>query len=165
MQAYHFPTLCFNFSLNPPVASQHPPLCFATSPLTKGGKPPQITTHHSSSLRRPKACGNPQTTIFLFIHRKEKEFTIIYQIKELIFNEILIFNFQFSIFFSTPLLLRNILLRNIPPYKGRQTPTNHYSPLFVIAKAKGLWQSINHYFFIHSQKRKKKSLLFNKPKN
>ena len=26
---------------------------------------------------------------------------------------------------------------------------------FVIAKAEGLWQSINHYFFIHSQKNKR----------
>ena len=26
---------------------------------------------------------------------------------------------------------------------------------FVIAKAKGLWQSINHHYFIHSQKRKR----------
>ena len=84
MQSYHFPTLCFNFQF-----FSQPPCCFATSPLTKGGKKkrtllffpykgrqaPQTTTHYSSSLRRPKACGNPQTTIFLFIHRKEKEFT------------------------------------------------------------------------------------------
>ena len=158
-----------------------PPCCFATSPLTKGGKPPQITAHCSSSLlgvkrrsnpqplmvntkiekkkfinriimsyteiatsckqlsqwrvceyhplppsslrakrsnpqpqkvnaktknkknslflypfviaRLRRSRGNPQTTIFLFIHRKEKEIIIIYQIKELILNKILIFNF------------------------------------------------------------------------
>ena len=34
MQAYHFPTLCFNFQF-----LSQPPCCFATSPLTKGGKP------------------------------------------------------------------------------------------------------------------------------
>ena len=38
MQAYHFPTLCFNFQF-----LSQPPCCFATSPLTKGGKPPQTT--------------------------------------------------------------------------------------------------------------------------
>ena len=45
MQAYHFPTLCFNFQFlifNFQFLSQ-PPCCFATSPLTKGGKPPQTT--------------------------------------------------------------------------------------------------------------------------
>ena len=31
-------------------------------------------------------------------NKKEKEFTVFYQVKKLIFNEILIFNFQFSIF-------------------------------------------------------------------
>ena len=31
--------------------------------------------NQNSSLRRPKACGNLQTTSSLFIHRKIKEFT------------------------------------------------------------------------------------------
>ena len=38
MQAYHFSTLCFKFQF-----LSQPPCCFATSPLTKGGKPTQAT--------------------------------------------------------------------------------------------------------------------------
>ncbi len=86
--------------------------------------------------------------------KKKKEFTIIYQVKELIFNfqfsisyvlifnfqfsisYVLIFNFQFSISLSTPLLLRNL-----PPYKGRQALTNHYSLPFVIARSETTKQS------------------------
>ena len=57
---------------------------------------PPLAPFVIARLRRSR--GNPQTTIFLFIHRKEKEITIIYQIKELILNKILIFNFDLTLF-------------------------------------------------------------------
>ena len=76
---------------------------------------PRTTT--PSSLRGARRQSNPQTHPPLrhceqseAIHKpqkvntknkKEKEITIIYQIKELIFNEILIFNFQFSISYAS----------------------------------------------------------------
>ena len=65
---------------------------------------------------------------FYSFTEKKKEITIIYQIKELIFN------FQFL---SQPPLL----LRNFPPYKGRQAPINHYSLPFVIARGETTKQS------------------------
>ena len=65
---------------------------------------------------------NPQTTIFLFIHRKEKEITIIYQIKELIFNfQFLIFNF----FLNPPVASQH------PPLQREASP---HKPLVVNTK-------------------------------
>ena len=46
-----------------------------------------------SSLRGARRRSNPQTTKPSSKNIKEKEITIIYQVKELIFNKILIFNF------------------------------------------------------------------------
>ena len=40
--------------------------------------------------------------------QKRKEITIIYQVKELIFNEILIFNFQFSISYGLPRVAKQL---------------------------------------------------------
>ena len=81
-QAYHFPALCFNFHFLSQL-----PCCFATSPLTKGGKPLQITTHCSSSLRDfVEVVAIHKPLFFYSFAEKKKEITIIYQVKELIFN-------------------------------------------------------------------------------
>ena len=79
-----------------PVAI-HKPLIFYHSQKRKRNHRPLPP----SSLRdfvEVVAIHKPQTTTK---NRKEKEFTIIYQIKELIFNEILIFNFQFLISYAS----------------------------------------------------------------
>ena len=57
MQAYHFPTLCFNFQffLNPPVASQHPPLQREANPHK-----PLLTALCHCEGRRPVAIHKAQ---------------------------------------------------------------------------------------------------------
>ena len=52
-------------------------------------------------IARSKTTKQSITTNNKHKNQKEKEFIIIYQAKELIFNEILIFNFQFSIFYAS----------------------------------------------------------------
>ena len=95
MQAYHFP-LCvsiFNFSLNPLVASQHPPLQREANPHKS-----LLTALRHCEEQGDEAIHKPQKVNTK--NKKEKEFIIIYQLKELILNEILIFNFQFSISYT-----------------------------------------------------------------
>ena len=41
-------------------------------------------------------------------NKKEKEFPAFYQVKKLIFNEILIFNFQFSISYGLPRVAKQL---------------------------------------------------------
>ena len=98
---YEFSIFNFQFS----IFSQ-PPCCFATSPLTKGGKPPQATTHCSSSLR--------DFIEVVAIHKPQKT--------------------------------------NAKTEKKKKSLS--FTP-FVIAKAEGLWQSINHKKLMQKQKRKK----------
>ena len=102
MQAYHFP-LCvsiFNFSLNPLVASQHPPLQREANPHKS-----LLTALRHCEEQGDEAIHKPQKVNTK--NKKEKEFTVFYQVKKLIFNVILIFNFQFSISYRLPRVASN----------------------------------------------------------
>ena len=144
---------------------------------------------------------------FYSLTEKKKEFTIIHQIKKLIFNKILIFNFQFwsslrsfrtswddklkwlckhiifplcASIFNFNFLWIATSCKQLSQWQAKNNeiatafskPRNdgvgvlslvffvivskksNYSPLFFVIANK-VKQSINHYFFIHSQKRKR----------
>ena len=120
IQAYHFPTLCFNFQffLNPPVASQLPP-------LQREANPHKTTTHRPSSLLGVKRQSNPQTTIHPPSSLRD---------------------------FAEVVAIHKPQKVNAKTKKKKKSSS--FVP-FVIAKAEGLWQSINQHYFIHSQKRKR----------